>query len=75
MGSVMGSKPKGPSAEELAAQREQRESLKRQEEAALAEKAREDELTAKRLDASRRKRSGRGSLIATSELGTKGTLG
>ena len=75
MGKVFGGAPKGPSAEELAAQREQRESLKRQEEEAIAEKAREDELTAKRLDASKRQRSGRGSLIATSELGTKGTLG
>lgn len=76
MGKVFSSpKPAGPSAAELAAQREQRERLAKQEADALAEKQKEEDLTQKRLDAAKRQKSGRGSLIATTELGTKGTLG
>lgn len=69
------SKPKGPSDAELAAQREQSERLKKQEEEAKLASERESELTAKQQSAARRRQTGRGSLIATSELGTQSTLG
>ena len=76
MGSMFGSKPQGPSAEELAAQRKQREDLAKREAEATAEAEKERMLTEKRQDAAKRQRSGRTSLIKSGgELGTKSTLG
>ena len=69
------SKPKGPSAAELKAQQEQADRLRKQEEEAKLAAERESELTAKQQAASRRRQTGRGSLIATSELGAESTLG
>lgn len=69
------SKPKGPSAEELRAQREQAERLERQEKEAKLAAEREAEMTAKQQSAQRRRQAGRSSLIATSELGTDSRLG
>lgn len=68
-------KPRGPSPEELRARREQIAALKREREEAEAEKQRLADLEKKRKEASKRRRSGRGSLIATSELGVTDTLG
>ena len=69
------SKPKGPSQAELHAQRQQRERLAKQEEESKLAAEREAELTAKAQSAARRRRSGRSSLITTSELGVESNLG
>lgn len=68
-------KPKGPSEAELKAQREQRERLAKQEKDAKLASEREAEMTAKQQASARRRQSGRGSLIKTSELGVRSSLG
>lgn len=68
-------KPKGPSAAEIKAQREERERLASERKQAELEADRQRELRNKSIMAQRRRTTGRGSLISGSELGTKGTLG
>lgn len=71
----MASGPRGPSAEEVSARKEQERRLKEQEEVSKRTAERARSLRIAGSTAQRRRQRGRSSLIATSELGTKESLG
>lgn len=67
--------PKGPSAEEVKAQKEEQRRLEEERKNAELQADRERELRIRSTQATRQRALGRSSLIGTSELGTKGSLG
>lgn len=68
-------KPKGPSQAELNARAAEQKKLQQQEEQARLEEDRSRNKRIAQAKSIRNRSTGRQSLIATSELGTKSTLG